>query len=245
MSLRNAPRSFFPPNFLIGVLVGTAAAAFGADSAPKPTPPAAPIAAPAKPAAKPAVDEEARTALRKAVAFHRQAKDISFKFRAEVYNADLDKSEKYDGRLLLKDSTRFRLEIPGGSYVSDGKDFWEYHAKNKQVVIRAAQDLKDQPLPGDVLLRFLDSDPISVARTRSEGKEYLELRLDPARAMKNLDSLSVLLDRKDYSVRSISSRDVSGNESKYTLLSVKRNAGIKDKEFGFSPPKGTEIVDMR
>jgi outer membrane lipoprotein-sorting protein len=190
-------------------------------------------------------DEEARATLRQAVVFHRQARDIAFRFEAEIYNADLDKRDKYRGRLLLKDSSRFRLEIPGGTYVSDGKSFWEYHAKNNQAVVRAAADMAGQPLPGEVLLRFLDSEPLSVARVKAGGKEVLELRLDPARAMKNLDSLSVQLDRKDHSLRRIASRDVTGNESVYTLLSVKRNAGIKDKEFAFVAPKGVEVVDMR
>ena len=38
---------------------------------------------------------------------------------------------------------------------------------------------------------------------------------------------------------------VSGNEARYTVVSIKRNGGLKDKEFSFAPPKGTEIVDMR
>lgn len=188
---------------------------------------------------------EAREAMRKAIAFHRGAKDLSIRFKAEVYNADLDRSDAYEGRLLLKDSTRFRLEIPGATYVSDGQAFWEYHAKNKQVVVRPAADMEDRPLPGDVLLRFLDSEPLSASSAKEGGKTYLELELEPSRAMKNLDSLSVRLDSKNHSVRRISSRDASGNEAVYTLLSVKRNSGLKDKEFAFDPPKGVETVDMR
>jgi outer membrane lipoprotein-sorting protein len=188
---------------------------------------------------------QAAEAMRKAIAFHRGAKDLSIRFKAEVYNADLDRSDAYEGRLLLKDSTRFRLEIPGATYVSDGRSFWEYHAKNKQAVVRSAADLEDRPLPGDVLLRFLDSEPRSVSRAQEGGKTYLELELDPSRAMKNLDSLAVRLDRKDHSVRRIASRDASGNEAVYTLVSVKRNGGLKDKEFAFDPPKGVETVDMR
>jgi outer membrane lipoprotein-sorting protein len=184
-------------------------------------------------------------ALRKAVTFHREAKDLSLKFDASVYNAALDKQDEYQGRLLLKGASKFRLEIPGGTYVSDGVTFWEYHAQNHQVVVKAAKDMEDKPLPGDVLLRFLDSDPLSLAKAKDGGKEFLELRLDPARAMKNLDSLAVLLDKSDYSVHRISSRDVSGNEAKYTVTSVKRNKGLKDKEFAFALPKGAEVVDMR
>lgn len=214
----------------------------------EPPSPAAP-AAPKPPGSKasapsPAAIAEARAALRQAVIFHRQAKDLALKFRAEVYNADLDKRDAYQGRLLLKDSTRFRLEIPGGTYVSDGKAFYEYHARTKQAVIRSAAD-KEGFVPADVLLRFLDAEPLSVAPVKEGGKEYLDLRLDPSRAMKSLDSLTVLLARKDHSLHRIVSLDASGNEARYTLLSVKRNGGVKDKEFEFTPPKGTEVVDMR
>ncbi len=193
----------------------------------------------------PVAGQDAKAALRKAIAFQREAKDLSLKFKAKVYNSALDKEDEYEGKLLLKDTTRFRLEIPGGIYVSDGETYWEYHAQNHQVVIRKAKDLEDKPLPGDVLLRFLDSDPTSLSHTKADGKEYLELRLDPTRAMKNLDSLAVLLDKANYSVHRISSRDVSGNEARYTVTAVKRNSGLKDQDFVFDPPKGADMVDMR
>lgn len=194
---------------------------------------------------QPAVPPEARAALAKAVAFHREAKDLALKFQAKVYNAALDKEDEYEGRLLLKGADKFRLEIPGGTYVSDGQTFWEYHAQNKQAVRKQASDMEGRPLPGDVLLRFLDSDPLSLAPAKDGGKEYLEMRLDPSRAMKNLDSLAVQLDKKDHSLHRVTSRDVSGNEARYTVVSIKRNGGIKDKEFAFVAPQGTEIVDMR
>jgi chaperone LolA len=206
--------------------------------------PVAAAAASTAPAA-PAVPPEARAALAKAIAFHREAKDLSLKFKAKVYNAALDQEEEYQGKLLLKGADKFRLEIPGGTYVSDGQSFWEYHPQTKQAIRKAASEMEGRPLPGDVLLRFLDSDPLSLAAAKDGGKEYLEMRLDPARAMKNLDSLSVQLDKKDYSLHRVTSRDVSGNEARYTVVSVKRNGGLKDKEFAFTPPKGAETVDMR
>lgn len=197
------------------------------------------------PVPSPAVPPEARAALAKAIAFHREAKDLALKFQAKVYNAALDTEEEYQGRLLLKGADRFRLEIPGGTYVSDGQSFWEYHPKTKQAIRKAASEMEGRPLPGDVLLRFLDSDPLSLAPAKDGGKEYIEMRLDPSRAMKNMDSLVVQLDKADYSLHRVISRDVSGNEARYTVVSIKRNAGLKDKEFAFTVPKGAEIVDMR
>ncbi|MBW8888878.1 MAG: hypothetical protein JF616_14075, partial [Fibrobacteres bacterium] len=109
----------------------------------------------------------------------------------------------------------------------------------------AAADGEGAIAPGAVLLRFLDSDPLSAATVREEGKEWIELRLDPSRAIKNLDSLTVLLDKETCALHRISSRDVSGDEARYTVAAIKRNTGLKDKEFAFVPPKGVEVVDMR
>ena len=188
---------------------------------------------------------EAKKALSKAIAFQREAKDLSLQFKAKVYNSALDKNEEYEGKLWIKDSVHFRLEIPSGTYVSDGKNYWEYHKQNKQVVIRKAKDLEDKPLPGDVMLRFLDSEPLAIKTSKIGGKTFFELSLDPSRAMKSLDSLVVFLDPKNYSLQMVQSRDVSGNESKYTVVSIKRNRGLKEDEFVFLPPKGSDIVDMR
>ena len=188
---------------------------------------------------------EARRVLQKAAAYHREAKDMSLRFRAEVYNAASDKHESYQGKLLLGDSDRFRLEIPAGIYVSDGSEYWEYHPQNHQALLRNARNLEEGASPGGIFLRFLDADPVSMERVKLEGREYWKLRLNPSVALKNLDSLSVWLNPSDCSVFRIDSRDLSGNETDYTLRSVKRNTGLKDEEFRYAPPKGAEVVDMR
>lgn len=187
----------------------------------------------------------AGAALRKAIEFHREAEDLSLKFTASVYNAALDSHDQYSGRLLLKGADKFRLEIPGGTFDSDGKTYWEYHPQTKQVIRKDATAGEDAIAPGAVLLRFLDSDPLSAKTVHEDGKDWIELRLDPSRAIKNLDSLAVLLDKDTYALHRVSSRDVSGDEARYTVVSIKRNSGLKDKEFAFAPPKGAEVVDMR
>jgi outer membrane lipoprotein-sorting protein len=250
-------RSPFPSSIFLPLLILSAAflyaTAFAGKDAINTAAPQAAVqgASQAPPGPRPAdapaglMQADARAALRKAVAFHREAKDLTLRFRASVYNAPLDKQDEYKGKLLIKGVEKFRLEIPGGTYVSDGDTFWEYHAQNRQVIVKSAKDMEGKPLPGDVLLRFLDSEPLSLAKTRDGGKEYLEMNLDPSRAMKNLDSLAVLLDRQNHSLHRISSRDVSGNEARYTVTSIKRNTGIRDREFTFVPDKDAEVVDMR
>jgi chaperone LolA len=242
----NSNRRGIFPSLAILIAIGMAASArttLAGDASAAP-PVSAGAAATAVPADSSAF-KEAKVALRKAIAYHREAQDLSLKFTAQVYNAALDKHDAYQGRLLLKGADKFRLEIPGGTYVSDGTTYWEYHPQTKQAIRKAAADGEGAIAPGAVLLRFLDSDPLSAASVREDGKEWIELRLDPSRAIKNLDSLTVLLDKETCALHRISSRDVSGDEARYTVVSIKRNAGLKEKEFAFAPPKGVEVVDMR
>lgn len=242
-----SPLRGFPRRMLAAFLLVSLPAGLRAGETRLPEAAARPVEA--KPSEQPgggaSAASEAGEALRKSIAYHREAKDLALKFQASVYNAALDKQDRYQGKLLLKGAARFRLEIPGGVYVCDGESYWEYHAQNHQVILKTAKDMEDKPLPGEVLLRFLDSEPLSIGQAVDGGKEFLRLSLDPSRAMKNLDSLTVLLDKRDYSVHRISSRDVAGNEAEYTVASIKRNGGLKDKEFAFSVPKGVDVVDMR
>jgi chaperone LolA len=238
----NCKRRGLLPTVAILIAIGMAPArsAFAGD------PPQAPPVSAGKPSpADSAESQAAKVALREAITFHREARDLSLKFSAQVYNAALDKHDAYQGKLWLKGADKFRLEIPGGTFVSDGATYWEYHAQTKQAIRKAAADGEGAIAPGAVLLRFLDSDPLSAAKVREGGKEWIELHLDPSRVMKNLDSLTVLLDKDTYAVHSISSRDVSGDQAWYTVVSIKRNSGLKDKEFAYVPPKGAEVVDMR
>jgi len=232
------------PAIAILIAIGVAASARTAVAGDAQAAPPVSAGAAAVPADSSAA-KAAKVALRKAIAFHREAQDLSLKFTAQVYNAALDKHDAYQGRFLLKGADKFRLEIPGGTFVSDGTTYWEYHPQTKQAIRKAAADGEGAVAPGAVLLRFLDSDPLSAATVREDGKEWIELHLDPSRAMKNLDSLTVLLDKETCALHRISSRDVSGDEARYTVVSIKRNAGLKDKEFAFALPKGVEVVDMR
>ncbi|MBW8889440.1 MAG: outer membrane lipoprotein carrier protein LolA, partial [Fibrobacteres bacterium] len=127
------------PAIAILIAIGMAASARTAlaGDAPAAPPVAAGPAATAAPADSSAF-KEAKAALRKAIAFHREAQDLSLKFTAQVYNAALDKHDAYQGRFLLKGADKFRLEIPGGTFVSDGTTYWEYHAQTKQAIRKAA-----------------------------------------------------------------------------------------------------------
>ncbi len=187
---------------------------------------------------------EAHALLHKAIVFYREAEDIQINFKAEVYTEATEKTDHFKGHLWLKDSVKFRLEMPALQCVSDGKTFWQYQPANKQVQIKKAQDIDGAALPGQVLFRFLDAEPLSVESVLEQGKSLLKLKLDPSKALKNTKSLMVFM-RDDGSVEKIISEDLSENRSTYTLTSVKRNTGIKESIFSFTSPEGAEVVDMR
>ncbi len=183
--------------------------------------------------------------LQKAVAYHREAQDLTLAFKAKTYQAAVDKEAEYSGTLRLKGAGKFRLEIPGTRIVSDGKTVWEHHEANKQVLIKSLDHWDSGALPAEALLRFLDARPLSHEEVR-EGKTRLhKLQLDPTGKVKNLRSLTVYLRADTHKVHKIETVDLSENTAEYRLTRVEAGTGLKDKLFTYAVPKGVEAVDMR
>ncbi len=223
-----------PALSIIGVILALTAAWVSA------APPAAPL-----PEFTPAVNSAADSLLQKAVAFHRQAKDLTLAFQAKTYQSALDKTSEYSGTLQLKGEGKFRLEIPGTRIVSDGKTVWEHHEANQQVLIKDIKFWDEGQLPAQALFRFLDARALE-HEVVQEGKIRLhKLTLDPSEKVKNLRGLVVYLRADNDKVHKIETEDLSDNTTEYRLTRVEANKGLNDKVFRYSVPKGVESVDMR
>jgi outer membrane lipoprotein-sorting protein len=70
------------------------------------------------------------------------------RFKASITGPDGDAAPGYEGKLWMGKEGQFRLEYPGGTLVSDGATFSEYHPKNQQVILRHAGEPGNRLLPG-------------------------------------------------------------------------------------------------
>jgi outer membrane lipoprotein-sorting protein len=178
-------------------------------------------------------------------------------FKAEVYLPESDEPQKYDGVLKTADSTRFRLELPMGTYVSDGQTFWEYHASTRQVIVKSASALGGKALPARMLLDFLSApalacDTVYGAAARqiageggSKNKRVVRIALQPTEHTGELDSLQVGIDLKSRKWLGLLTMDAQGGHTRYALRKLKPGRTVPKGIFEYEPPSHAEVVDMR
>jgi outer membrane lipoprotein-sorting protein len=178
-------------------------------------------------------------------------------FKAEVHLPESDEPQRFDGVLKAADSTRFRLELPMGTYVSDGQTFWEYHASTRQVIVKSASALGGKALPARMLLDFLSApvlacDTVSGAAASqimgeggSKSKPVVRIALQPTDHTGELDSLQVGIDLKSRKWLGVLTMDAQGGRTLYALRKLKPGRVVPKGVFEYEPPSNAEVVDMR
>ncbi|MBP5187559.1 MAG: outer membrane lipoprotein carrier protein LolA [Fibrobacterales bacterium] len=176
--------------------------------------------------------------------FVRGAGNISLEFAMEQkYATGATASQK--GSLLLGDTTKFRLTLPGTVMATDGKVYWEYREATKQALLRNHADMPSNFQPAKMLFQYLECEPVSLEEVREGGRALLKLSLNPTRRMGTLKSIAVWLDAKSGAPARIRTVDDSGNETTYGIRSLKAGAKVRDSDFAYAKKEGTEEVDLR
>ena len=181
----------------------------------------------------------ARGALEKLVEKNHVSKSLILKFKSRASGSDGEIGPWWKGTLLAADSGRFRLEQKRGAMVSNGRVLWQYAPENNQVIVRNAPAVPPSGAVGAALPNWLSAQPLRTVRT----PEGLRVALDPAKA--ELDSLWVVLDAKNFSLRGVETVDAAGNRVEYRVLVLQFKTSTRSKDFTFDIPKGAEVVDMR
>ena len=115
----------------------------------------------------------------------------------------------------------------------------------KQVVIDNYRDDKNTINP-DKFLLDVPSDYYVVllsAKQSDEDTSYV-LRLTPKSDNSFIRSIKIIV-TGSWTIRSAEVTDMNDNEYTYTVDELKINSGLPDSDFEFSPPKGTQTVDLR
>lgn len=188
---------------------------------------------------------EAKAWLQEVAGPWRAAENWELRFSARVTSPHSRSPEHFQGDLWVGDSVRFRLEIPSGTYVSDGITFWEYHPSTKQVIIRSPQDLSGRALPGRLLFDLLAATPTRCDSLRVDGKPFIRLGLEPTAHTGQLDSITVWIDAEKRRLSEVATVDANGGQTRYAIQSLKLGISPPDARFRFEPPRKSEIVDMR
>ena len=155
-----------------------------------------------------------------------------------------DRTQNFEGTIRLKNPYKMRVEYSARTIVIDGKTVWSYSPKNKQVEItKFVSAEKAFPSPQGIFKRYAQRKAVLSGHERLNGRETHIISLSSSDGSGK--DVTVWVDTLLNFPLKTEEVSANGDVSTYTLSDVRINGKISDSVFVFSPPEGTNVVDMR
>lgn len=187
----------------------------------------------------------ASEAMEKSKAWFKSGKAWSLDFRVQVFYADSPDIASQNGKLLVADGDRFVLDMAGIKFYSDGESLWQHNIEQKQVLIKAVEDLSSSLHPSELLFKYLNCKANEIAEGEFGGQKLWVLKLDPSKYAGQFTQMEVWLSKKDYSPVRLFTVDPAGNSSWYNIVNLKVVKKVAADDFKYKPIKGVDEIDMR
>lgn len=180
----------------------------------------------------------------KAVEQHYQnLNGLRAKVRQKNFLKSLEKTQTFDGTLLIKKPGKLRLEYTNGQLILiNGKSALFYSKKSEQVIKKTFTDFEQMNIPVAFLLGAAHiRDDFEVLQI--DPKEPGKLELIPKKPGAAMKKLSLVSDQ-DGRITDLTIFDRSGNITEIHFSDIQETADLSDKQFTFKVPKGTEIIEQ-
>ena len=187
----------------------------------------------------------AEEALASSKNWFKSGKAWNLEFQVQVFYADSPDIVSQKGKLLVADGDRFRLEVAGIEFVSDGESLWQYNPEQNQVLIKAVEDLSSAFHPSEMLFKYLSCKATELTEAEFNKQKLWVLELDASKYAGQFDKMEVWLSKKDFSPVRLFTVDPSGNSSWYNILNLKVVKKVSADDFKFKPGKDVDEIDMR
>lgn len=193
----------------------------------------------------PVMSMTADEAMEKSKAWFKSGKAWVLSFRVQVFYVDSPEIASQDGKLLVAEGDRFVLEMAGIKFYSDGESLWQHNVEQKQVLIKAVEDLSSSLHPSELLFKYLNCKAKSISEGEFGGEKLWVLKLDPSKYAGQFTQMEVWLSKKDFSPKRLFTVDPSGNGSWYNIVNLKVMKKVSAEDFKYKPIKGVDEIDMR
>ncbi|WP_298771155.1 outer membrane lipoprotein carrier protein LolA [uncultured Fibrobacter sp.] len=184
-------------------------------------------------------------AMEKSKKWFKSGKAWSLDFRVQVFYADSPDIASQDGKLLVAEGDRFVLDMAGIRFYSDGENLWQHNVEQKQVLIKAVEDLSSSLHPSELLFKYLNCKAKEIGEGNFAGKKLWVLKLDPSKYAGQFTQMEVWLSKMDFSPVRLFTVDPSGNASWYNIVNLKVMQKVSNEDFKYKPVKGVDEIDMR
>lgn len=184
-------------------------------------------------------------AMEKSKAWFKSGKAWSLNFKVQVFYADSPDITSQQGSLTVAEGDKFKLDLAGIQFYSDGESLWQYNVEQKQVLIKAVEDLSSSLHPSELLFKYLNCKATSIGSGSFNNQKLWVLKLDPSKYAGQFDQMDVWLSQKDFSPVRLYTVDPAGNSSWYNIIDLKVVKNVSDKDFKFKSIPGVDEIDMR
>ena len=184
-------------------------------------------------------------ALKGSKEWFKSGKAWNLEFQVQVFYADSPDIVSQKGSLLVADADRFRLNVAGIEFVSDGESLWQYNPEQNQVLIKAVEDLSSAFHPSEMLFKYLECKARELKEAEYNKQKLWVLKLDASKYAGQFNQMEVWLSKKDYSPVRLFTVDPAGNSSWYNILKLNVVKKVSADDFKFKPGKDVDEIDMR
>ncbi|MFQ5906626.1 MAG: outer membrane lipoprotein carrier protein LolA [bacterium] len=168
-------------------------------------------------------------------------KTMSADFSQKITYASTDRKSTFTGRLLLGKPDKMRmsvLEPDTQLLVSTGGTLWVYIKEAHQALF---YDLTEESYPQLGTLIFNIGQQFQSELTGKNAKDFI-LKLVPLEESEYYDSLYAKVSRRSYLINGLTVFDMQANRIDYAFTRIRTNIRIKEDQFRFTPPPGTQII---
>lgn len=172
--------------------------------------------------------------------------DATVKFRQQVKFGFSKLEQNSEGTLIMKRPNKYRVELEHQTLVTDGTVVWSYSPVNKQVLVDRYRENQNSLSPEKFLLNLpAQYYTTLLGKEEVENVETYALKLVPKDDQSFVKSVKMWVEDGTWIVRKVQIVDVNDTETVYTIKELKLNTRVSDALFSFTPPAGTEVVDLR
>ena len=183
--------------------------------------------------------------MKKSQDWFKSGKAWSLNFKLQLFYADSPDIVSQQGSLVVAEGDRFKLELAGIKFYSDGESMWQHNLEQGQVLIKSVEDLSSALHPSELLFKYLNCKALSVTEGTFANQKLWVLKLDPSRYAGQFVQMEVWLSQKDYSPVRLFTVDPSGNSSWYNIVNLKVVKSVTIEDFRYKPLPGVDEIDMR
>jgi outer membrane lipoprotein carrier protein len=154
------------------------------------------------------------------------------------------KAQNSSGTLYIKKEKKYRIETGSQTIVTDGSTSWSYTPCKKQVVIDYYKETGNTFSPNKYLFQYPENFYSDLTGTEKiSGNDVYVLTLKP-RESGYVKSAKLWVGKDDWMIKKIYIV-TDESTSTYSVKNIQTNIGLSSSKFTFSPPEGTEVIDMR